>query len=165
MSVQRNPGPAFKLASCFRISRSLSSAGHFGAGPVGSIRATKEREAERRQTRISNLRTHNLHPPPLAGRTEEGRGARPAGRARLSAFHRGSCLGDPTPPLSSGYALPGTEASTGVTRLEPVPVQRAPRRPVIVPAGRIPGAARDLRSQANLDSLSLYIIYMMGSCE
>jgi hypothetical protein len=28
------------------------------------------------------------------------RGARPAGRARLSAFHRGSCLGDRTPPLS-----------------------------------------------------------------
>ena len=87
------------------------------------------------------------HPQPssfrLRGRTEEGRGARPAGRARLSAFHRGSCLGDPTPPLSSGYALPGTQASTGVARLEPVPVQRAPRRPVIVPAGRIPGAARE----------------------
>jgi hypothetical protein len=33
-------------------------------------------------------------------------------------------------------------AATGVTRLKPVPVQRAPRRPVIVPAGRIPGAAR-----------------------
>ena len=34
-------------------------------------------------------------------------------------------------------------ALTGVTRLKPVPVQRAPRRPVIVPAGRIPGAARE----------------------
>jgi hypothetical protein len=34
-------------------------------------------------------------------------------------------------------------ALAGVTRPKPVPVQRAPRRPVIVPAGRIPGAARE----------------------
>jgi hypothetical protein len=34
-------------------------------------------------------------------------------------------------------------ALAGVTRLQPVPVQRAPRRPVIVPAGRIPEAARE----------------------
>ena len=29
-----------------------------------------------------------------------GRGARHTGRARLSAFRRGSCLGERTPPLS-----------------------------------------------------------------
>ena len=29
-----------------------------------------------------------------------GRGARSAERARLSAFHRGSCIGERTPPLS-----------------------------------------------------------------
>jgi hypothetical protein len=37
------------------------------AGPLGSIRATKQREAERRQTRISNLRTRNLHPSACGG--------------------------------------------------------------------------------------------------
>jgi hypothetical protein len=47
---------------------------------------------------------------PLAGEDRGGGAARVRrGRARLSAFHRGSCLGDPTPPLSSGYALPGTQ--------------------------------------------------------
>jgi hypothetical protein len=34
-------------------------------------------------------------------------------------------------------------ALAGVTRRQPVPVQRAPRRPVIVPAGRNPEAARE----------------------
>jgi hypothetical protein len=66
-----------------------------------------------------------------------GRGARSAERARLSAFHRGSCVGERTPPLSSSRAS-WDAALTGVTRLPPIPVQRAPRRPVIVPAGRCP---------------------------
>ena len=48
-------------------------------------------------------------------------------------------------------------AATGVTRLAPAPVQRAPRRPVIVPAGRIPGAARGLLSLVDVDDLTLYI--------
>jgi hypothetical protein len=61
----------------------------------------KIRKAERRQTRMSNLRTRNLHPPRLRGGQRRGRGARPAGRARLSAFHRGACGSEPTPPLSS----------------------------------------------------------------
>jgi hypothetical protein len=66
-----------------------------------------------------------------------------SGAARLSAFHRGSCLGDRTPPLSSGCAL--SEAWFGRPFSRPclIPVQRAPRRPVIVPAGRCPGAARE----------------------
>ena len=59
------------------------------------------------------------------------------GTRRLSAFHRGSGVGDRTPPLSSGPRFLGRGNA-------PVPVQRAPRRPVIVPAGRIvrsrPGA-------------------------
>jgi hypothetical protein len=40
-------------------------------------------------------------------------------------------------------ALPGTWSKTGVTRLFPVPVQRQSRRPVIMPAGRLPEAARE----------------------
>jgi hypothetical protein len=40
---QRNPEPAFKLASRSRISRSLSSGRPLRAGPVGTIRATKEK--------------------------------------------------------------------------------------------------------------------------
>ena len=87
-------------------------AGHFGPDPLVhpgyKFIRLQRREAERRQTRISNLRTLNLHPPRLRGGQRRGRGARPSGRARLSAFHRGTCLGEPTPPLSSSYALPGT---------------------------------------------------------
>ena len=43
----------------------------------------------------------------VANHRTSGCGARPAGRARLSAFHRGTCGSDRTPPLSSSYALPG----------------------------------------------------------
>jgi hypothetical protein len=59
-----------------------------------------------------------------------GCGAHLAKRARLSAFHRDSRLGEPTPLLSFGTRFLGK-----------LPVQRAPRRPVIVPAGRIAEAA------------------------
>src|SRR5580693_10202627 len=79
-----------------------------------------------------------------------GRGARSAERARLSAFHRGSCIGERTPPLSSSRAS-WDPALTGVTRLPPIPVQRAPRRPVIVPAGRCPkppGSGVQIRPRA-----------------
>jgi hypothetical protein len=79
-----------------------------------------------------------------------GRGARSAERARLSAFHRGSCIGERTPPLSSSRAS-WDAALTGVTRLPPIPVQRAPRRPVIVPAGRCPeppGSGLQIRPRA-----------------
>src|SRR5580700_119077 len=79
-----------------------------------------------------------------------GHGARSAERARLSAFHRGSCLGERTPPLSSSRAS-WDPALTGVTRLPPIPVQRAPRRPVIVPAGRCPkppGSGLQIRPRA-----------------
>jgi hypothetical protein len=79
-----------------------------------------------------------------------GRGARHTGRARLSAFRRGSCLGERTPPLSSSRAS-WDVALTGVTRLPPIPVQRAPRRPVIVPAGRCPkppGSGLQIRPRA-----------------
>jgi hypothetical protein len=40
-------------------------------------------------------------------------------------------------------ALPGTRLRNGCYPSPPVPVQRASRRPVIVPAGRLPRAARE----------------------
>ena len=43
----------------------------------------------------------------LRGEQRRGRGARPAGRARLSAFHRGACGSEPTPPLSSSTRFLG----------------------------------------------------------
>jgi hypothetical protein len=79
------------------------------------------------------------------------------GRARLSAFHHGTCGGEPTPPLSSRTHFPGLgrsarprwfERSCAFSRALPrlrVPVQRRGRRPVIVPAGRFSGAAREWR--------------------
>ena len=81
-----------------------------------------------------------------------------AARARLSAFHRGSCCSERTPQLSSRYALPGTwsgarprwferpcalqrmmkdhASPAGVTRSFLSQSSELPRRPVIVPAGR-----------------------------
>ena len=84
-------------------------AGHFGPDPLvpSGPRKKGRRNAGRRVSPTSAPATFIL--PACGGGQRRGRGARPAGRARLSAFHRGSCLGDPTPPLSSGYALPGTQ--------------------------------------------------------
>src|SRR5436190_9283896 len=113
------------------------------------FRATKEKEAERRQTRISNLRAPTVILPRL-GEDRGGGAARVHAdkctqicahkihaTRRLSAFHRGACCSEPTPQLSSGCASWDAEF--------PVPVQRAPRRPVIVPAGRCSEAARERR--------------------
>jgi hypothetical protein len=74
--------------------------------------------------------------------------AHPAGCARLSAFHHGACCGDRTPQLNSRYALPGTELRRSGRYPPPaVPVQRASRRPVVMPAGRMtpepPGSGGD----------------------
>jgi hypothetical protein len=85
---QRNPGSAFNSQAVPGFHGACHRAGRFGLQKKG------RRNAGRRN--------------PSIGRICEC-GARPPGRARLSAFHRGSCLGDPTPPLSSGYALPGTQ--------------------------------------------------------
>jgi hypothetical protein len=79
--AKRNPGTISKLQCQSRIT-------------LRFIRATKIKEAERRQTRSQ---------PPCP----TGHGAREASRARLSAFHHGTCSSDRTPPLSSSYALPG----------------------------------------------------------
>ena len=111
-----------------------------------TLRSERKKEAERRQTCISTSASCD------AARCN-GR------RARLSAFHRGSRLRRLERHwLSFRHALPGTRSGrrsqsfeqpgesdtvfAGVTRSLPVPVQRAPRRPVVMPAGRVPEAAR-----------------------
>ena len=69
-----------------------------------------------------------------------GAAARPAGRARLSALHRGihQAL---TPDSTPGRASWKYRVQTGGP--SPAPVQRAPRRPVVMPVGTMPGAARE----------------------
>ena len=89
-----------------------------------------------------------------------GTAAPPAGGARLSASHRGS---DPRESSSQGLCLrpcflgrgisvdpvvdplPGQHRRSFCGRYppSPVPVQRAPRAPVVLPAGMMPKAARE----------------------
>jgi hypothetical protein len=102
----------------------------------GQRRKKEKKEAERRQTRIQRPRP-------------AGRGARSAERARLSAFHRGTCGGDRTPPLNSSHALPATVLGRNGRYPLPAVMQCSDlsRRPVIVPAGRFcpesPGSGGD----------------------
>ncbi len=122
--------------------------------------AMTKRIAERRKALLRNLRISRC-------------GTRPCGRARLSAFHHGTCSSDRTPPLSSSHAtswdlfgapvpmVRKTHAShravrdtagPNVTRGHyprlKVPVQRdCTRRPVVMPVGRVlpkpPGSRSD----------------------
>jgi hypothetical protein len=135
-------------------------AGHFGPDPLVhpgyKFIRLQRREAERRQTRISNLRTPTFILA-ASGRTEEG--------ARRASIGTRSPVGVPPRHLlrrTNATAQLRLRASwdvalTGVTHLQPVPVQRAPRRPVIMPAGRIPEAARGLISSAYFYQLTFYI--------
>ena len=79
----------------------------------------------------------SLSPPPLAG--EVGRG-----RARLSALHRGTRqAGRNQHWLSSRPALPETRLLRALPVVASLEFYRAPRRPVVVPVGRGPRAARE----------------------
>jgi hypothetical protein len=148
---QRHPGPAFQLPYPPRISRSLSSGRPLRAGPVGlsGLQQQQKGSGTPAGAFVSMFRI-------------SGCGARPAGRARLSAFHRGSCRRGFRP---SG-ATPG-QASWDVTRApDPVsppqpgggdlaPLTRAlpalacpspgnaPPGPVVVPVSMMPEAARE----------------------
>ena len=111
-------------------------AGHFGPDPLVhpgyKFIRLQRREAERRQTRISNLRTPTFILA-ASGRTEEG--------ARRASIGTRSPVGVPPRHLlrrTNATAQLRLRASwdvalTGVTHLQPVPVQRAPRRPVSRP--------------------------------
>ena len=107
------------------------------------IPRTKEREAERREA----------HPTMAAS---YGCRAHPAGCARLSALHRGSRLGDRTPPLSFGprftlwrivtsgpISAPLRAVMRALRTLSAAKLSQTPGRPVIMPAGSMPKAARE----------------------
>jgi hypothetical protein len=98
----------------------------------------KRREAERRKARLSRGASprQQMLPPVRAS----GVAARPAGRARLSALHRGSRQAV-TPDSASGRVSWNRRVRTGGP--SPAPVQRAPRGPVIMPDERGPKAARE----------------------
>jgi hypothetical protein len=138
-------------------------AGHFGPDPLVHpgykfIRLPGYKEGRRNaDRRVSPTSAPPPSSSPLRGGQRRGRGARPSERARLSAFHRATCLGEPTPTAQLRLRASWDVALTGVTHLQPVPVQRVPRRPVIMPAGRIPEAARGLISSAYFYQLTFYI--------
>jgi hypothetical protein len=138
--AQRNPGTIARLATPTPDFTSF-------------IRATKGKGGGTPADAYLQPPRPHLHPAPRAGEDRGGDAARVHAdkctqvcahkihaTRRLSAFHRGACCSEPTPQLSSGRASWDAEF--------PVPVQRAPRRPVIVPAGRCSEAARERRWRA-----------------
>jgi hypothetical protein len=104
-----------------------------------------KREAERRKAQTKSAAPHEQMSPPArasgAARATDDPLARTArfGRARLSALHRGARQAV-TPDSTSGRASWNHRVQTGGP--SPMPVQRAPRGPVIVPDGTMPEAAR-----------------------
>jgi hypothetical protein len=88
----------------------------------------------------ADRRIHPLSAPhrqtlPLADAS--GAEAVPARTARLSALHDGACPGERTPGLSPGRASRG-RADGCYPRLRPR-LSGAPRAPVVMPAGTMPG--------------------------
>ena len=100
-----------------------------------SLKDEGRRSAGRRMSWSRATRVRCCHLIALSGAA-----ARPAGRARLSALHRGirQAL---TPDSTPGRASWNYRVQTGGP--SPAPVQRAPRRPVVMPVGSMPGAARE----------------------
>jgi hypothetical protein len=94
-----------------------------------------KRQAKRRQTRSPRTAPRERMSP-LARASGAARAL--TQRARLSAFHRGACGSDRTPPLNSSYALPGTEL--GRSGRYPLPAVHSaagcPAVPVVEPDGR-----------------------------
>ncbi len=131
-----------------RVSRSLSSGRPLWAGPVGSTRATTTNKQKGSGTPAGAL----VHPPRLTGAARAKRRAlacrrsttalAAANQRRSSAPERASwdAVGAHDPDGSKDRAR-----FNGRYPLLPVPVQRHGRRPVIVPAGRFPEAARERR--------------------
>ena len=110
------------------------------------FRLQMKREAERRKAQIEWAAPHEQMSPPVratgAARATNDPLTRTArfGRARLSALHRGARQAV-TPDSTPGRASWNHRVQTGGP--SPMPVQRAPRGPVIVPDGTMPEAARE----------------------
>ncbi len=126
----------------------------FRADPLARNDENKRKEAERRQTQYSMTCTQAAH----RARHGEGGLRRPSalGRARLPAFHHGTCGSDRTPPLSSSSRT--SWDGTREERVLPTPGRPSTagdiaRRPVVVPAGRFgpepPGSGADNPARGN----------------
>ena len=139
-------------------------------GPQGSIGAGESCATRRQRSTFPRraLRPSFVHqvlpnlsnsPPGHEGRRSADRRNRPvaassgcgsalAQRARLSALHRGSRLGDRTPPLSSGprftlWRIVTSAPTGGPWTLSTAELSQTPGRPVVMPAGTMPEAARE----------------------
>ena len=93
----------------------------------------RKRSAERCIQPSSARRCHMLLP-----ESASGAAARSSERARLSALHRGACPGDRTPGLNPGRAS-HDQRHEGATFAFGSCLSGAPRAPVFVPAGTMPG--------------------------
>ena len=111
--------------------------------------ATKERRKRNAGRRI-------VHVPHASGARGAPRSKRLAptlrcGRARLPAFHHGTCGSERTPPLNSSYALPGTELG----RNGRYPLPAVPGAASFSQAGHRP-VGRTTRSRPGAEVTSLH---------
>ena len=103
----------------------LSIPSDFFPARIGSTQSAHPRGTERRQAQPVLLWGDPRRPPAPSGAPSRG--------SRLATGRRKA-----QPQARASWDL----APTGVTRLRPVPAQRAPRSAVVMPHGRGPGAAR-----------------------
>ena len=104
---------------------------------ISSLKKLRGRSADRRHCPVTAPRRRAL---PLVGARGAGApyGARsPTGAPPRFLHRRTNATAQPQ------AVLPGTRLRNGRYPSPPVPVQRASRRPVVVPAGRLPRAARE----------------------
>jgi hypothetical protein len=109
----------------------------FSRPVISSLKKLRGRSADRRHCPVTAPRRRAL---PLVGARGAGApyGARsPTGAPPRLLLRRTNATAQPQ------AALPGTRLRNGRYPSPPVPVQRASRRPVVVPAGRLPRAARE----------------------
>ena len=104
---------------------------------------TNKREAERRQAPWSTPRPHLIFP---RLRRRIGGGAARAQRSALACRRSTAALAAANQRHSSAPERASWDVEvSGSYPPPPVPVQRQSRRPVFMPAGRLPGAARERR--------------------
>jgi hypothetical protein len=126
-------GRTFSLCASFYSLFPIS----FSPFVISSLKTLRGRSADRRHCPVTAPRRRAL---PLVGARGAGApyGARsPTGAPPRFLHRRTNATAQPQ------AALPGTRLRNGRYPSPPVPVQRASRRPVIVPAGRLPRAARE----------------------
>src|SRR5579862_4190833 len=139
----RHPRARAKRMAIGELRTAVTAAARFAVSPFPfTARKKKAKEAERRQTQgvLSEPRERML---PLARASGPARAE--AQRARLSAFRRGTCGGERTPPLNSSPRFLGPGVIGCYPHLAcPFSPASCLAVPVVVPDGRIrrsrPGA-------------------------